>query len=332
MTIYDIAKLAGVSASSVSRVINDKPGVGQETRERIRALLEQHHYNPDENARGLSTKTNKTVGILMTVIPGLHSEHSMEGLFYMEGELARHGYHCLLVNTGVTDDEVVAAIQSVAGKRVDGVIFAGAFYAKPVVKEAIEQYLNGSPVVMSNGFLKLPNVYGVGINEAQGLESAVDFMVGKGRRKLALLIDRNRLSAPIIEKGFLRGIAGHQNEAEGWIYKNVERSTEGGNQAARRILEEHPDVDGIICAADLMAIGVLRYLQDEGIDVPGQVALMGEGNSNYAEVCRPKLTSLDTKMIDCNLGAVRTLLDVLERRNPCHQIEMYMEIVERETT
>ena len=111
MTIYDIAKLAGVSASSVSRVINDKPGVGQETRERIQALLKQHHYNLDENARGLSTKSSRTIGILMTFIPGLHTEHAIEGLFYMEGELAKHGYHCLLINTGITDEDVVASVR-----------------------------------------------------------------------------------------------------------------------------------------------------------------------------------------------------------------------------
>ena len=100
MTIYDIAKLAGVSASSVSRVINNKPGVGKETREKILALLDQYHYSLDETARGLSKKSSKTIGVLISVMPGLHSEHSIKGLFYMEGELAKHGYHCLLVNTG----------------------------------------------------------------------------------------------------------------------------------------------------------------------------------------------------------------------------------------
>ena len=150
--------------------IYDMPGVGQETRERIQALLKQYHYNLDENARGLSTKSSRTIGILMTFIPGLHTEHAIEGLFYMEGELAKHGYHCLLINTGITDEEVVASVRSVAGKRVDGVIFAGAFYAKPVVQKAIEQYLAGPPVVMSKGVLKVPSVSGRGIMEAPGLE------------------------------------------------------------------------------------------------------------------------------------------------------------------
>lgn len=332
MTIYDIAKLAGVSASSVSRVINDKPGVGQETRERIQALLKQHHYNLDENARGLSTKSSRTIGILMTFIPGLHTEHAIEGLFYMEGELAKHGYHCLLINTGITDEEVVASVRSVAGKRVDGVIFAGAFYAKPVVQKAIEQYLKGTPVVMSNGFLKLPNVYGIGINEAQGLEEAVDFLVEKGRRNLVLLLDRGRLSAPIIQRGFENGVRKYPGRIQGRIYRDVERSLKGGGQAAVRLMKEHPETDGIIAVVDLMAIGVLHQLQDMGIPVPEQISLIGEDNSNYAEICRPRLTSLDTKIIDCNLNAVRTMLDVLEARKPSHQVVMCMEIVERETT
>ncbi len=68
MTIYDIAKLAGVSASSVSRVINNKPGVGKETREKILALLDQYHYSLDETARGLSKKSSKTIGVLISVM------------------------------------------------------------------------------------------------------------------------------------------------------------------------------------------------------------------------------------------------------------------------
>lgn len=332
MTIYDIAKLAGVSASSVSRVINNKPGVGKETREKILALLDQYHYSLDETARGLSKKSSKTIGVLISVMPGLHSEHSIKGLFYMEGELANHGYHCLLVNTGTTDGEVVEAISTVAGRRVDGVILAGAFYATNVVRRAIEQYLPQCPVVMINGFLDLPNVYGVGIDETQGLEMGVDFLVRKGRSKLALFIDSRRLSAGIIRRGFENGIAKYRGAVTGIVYEDVERSLQGGRDTAALLLREHPETDGIICAVDMIAIGVLDYLQEMGIDVPGQVSLMGEDNSNYAEICKPKLTSLDTKMVESNLMAVRTLLDVLEQRPPCHRVMLYMEIAERGTT
>lgn len=332
MTIYDIAKLAGVSASSVSRVINNKPGVGKETREKILALLDQYHYSLDETARGLSKKSSKTIGVLISVMPGLHSEHSIKGLFYMEGELAKHGYHCLLVNTGTTDGEVVEAISTVAGRRVDGVILAGALYATNVVRRAIEQYLPQCPVVMINGFLDLPNVYGVGIDETQGLEMGVDFLVRKGRSKLALFIDSRRLSAGIIRRGFENGIAKYRGAVTGIVYEDVERSLQGGRDTAALLLREHPETDGIICAVDMIAIGVLDYLQEMGIDVPGQVSLMGEDNSNYAEICKPKLTSLDTKMVESNLMAVRTLLDVLEQRPPCHRVMLYMEIAERGTT
>lgn len=332
MTIYDIAKLAGVSASTVSRVINDKPGVGQETREKIRVLLEENHYSLDETARGLSKKSYKTIGILVTVVPRMHSEHSIEGLFYMEGELAKHGYHCLLINTGTQDGEVVNAISTVAGRRVDGVILAGAFYAKEVVKKAIEQYLSGCPVVIINGFLDLPNVYGVGIDEARGLEMSVDFLVKKKRKEIALLIDRKRLSAPIIKSGFKAGIQKYGEDVRGIVYEDVERSLEGGRDAVCRLLEEHPEVDGIICAVDIIAIGVLYQLQDNNIMVPQQISLMGEDNSKYAEICKPSLTSLDTKNMESNLMAVHTLLDVLECRPPCHRVMLHMEIKERETT
>lgn len=332
MTIYEIAKIAGVSASTVSRVINGKPGVGQETRERIQKLLKQYHYSLDETARGLSIKSSKTIGILISVVSGLHSEHTIRGLFHVEEELAKHGYHCLLVNTGTTENEIVEAIGTVAGRRVDGVILAGAFYAKEIVKNAIGQYLSECPVVIINGFLDLPNVYGVGIDESQGLEMSVDFLVRKGRNNIALLIDKNRLSSRIIKKSFESGIRRHKGSVRSIVYEQVDRSLKGGQETAEKMLKENPEIDAVICAADIIAIGVLYYLQDQGIQVPQQISIMGEDNSKYAEICKPRLTSLDIKMEESNLMAARTMLDILEKRNPSHRIISCMEIVERDTT
>ena len=91
MTIYDIAKIAGVSASSVSRVVNGKPGVNSATREKIQALLKEHNYVPDTNARNLVTQSNKTIGILTD---DLDTAHQMDGCHRLENELMRNGYYC----------------------------------------------------------------------------------------------------------------------------------------------------------------------------------------------------------------------------------------------
>jgi len=88
MTIYDIAKKAGVSASTVSRVINNKPGIKKETRERIQKLLEESHYSPNEAARGLVNQASKIIGIL---ISDIRTTHHTEGVYYMEREFVKLG-------------------------------------------------------------------------------------------------------------------------------------------------------------------------------------------------------------------------------------------------
>ncbi len=113
-----------------------------------------------------------------------------------------------------------------------------------MVRRAIEQYLPQCPVVMINGFLDLPNVYGVGIDETQGLEMGVDFLVRKGRSKLALFIDSRRLSAGIIRRGFENGIAKYRGAVTGIVYEDVERSLQGGRDTAALLLREHPETDG----------------------------------------------------------------------------------------
>ena len=97
MTIYDIARIAGVSASTVSRVVNNKPGIKEETRKQILALLEQYDYSPNETARGLVNKASRMIGIL---IADIRYAHHVDIAYYIEEEMGKHGYCSLILNTG----------------------------------------------------------------------------------------------------------------------------------------------------------------------------------------------------------------------------------------
>ena len=108
MTIYDIAREAGVSASTVSRVINDKPGVAKEKRARVQALLKKYQYVPNETARGLVTSSSRMIGIL---VADIRQEHHIAGAYYIAHELSGRGYSSLVMNTGSTEAERVAGIR-----------------------------------------------------------------------------------------------------------------------------------------------------------------------------------------------------------------------------
>lgn len=330
MTIYDIAEMAGVSASSVSRVVNGKPGVGRKKREIIQKLLAEYNYVPDANARSLVMQSNRTIGILTDDIETMHQ---VEGTHRVEYELMRNGYYCFVKYIGRGPDAVEKGMLDLAHHRVEGAICLGvAFKDVNKVVNAVQRHLPATPIVMAhnNSLFPLPNIYSVGADERSGIRRCVSFLAGRGRRRLALLINENRVSGPIIQEGFEAGL--RETGVDGVVFPDIPATVDGGEAFAPRLLQEYPDVDGIIASNDLLAIGVLNVLQARGIQVPAQISLMGENNSSFCEACYPRLSSLDTMIRISGIMAARTMLDVLHDSAPSNCVTLQMTIVERGTT
>lgn len=329
MTIYDIAKLAGVSASTVSRVANHKPGIKEETRRQIQELLDKYDYRPDETARGLVSQSSRMIGILITDI---RYAHHVDIAYHIEKQMEQHGYCSLILNTGLSDEKKVQAIKVLSQRRVDGAILVGSTFQCDAVKQALSSSLNTKPVVITNGYLELPNVKGVLVNEKEGIEDCVELMVKKGRTKLAFVLPNQTPSNLLKQKGFILGMTALGWKKEDlWIY-TAPTTLEDGRKVTEQILEEHPDVEGIIFGEDLSAVSAVRTLLDRNIPVPGQVAVIGVDNSRYCDICYPRLTSLNNKMVEMSFEAARILLDDLEGRKNPEKIMLFSGIVEREST
>lgn len=170
MTIYDIAEKAGVSASTVSRVINGKPGIWDATRQKVLALLEEYHYSPNDAARGLATQSSHFIGLL---IEDIRVSHHTDAVWTIEQEMMRAGYICITLSTGTTPEGKAQAIQILQQRAVDGVILIGSMFSLEDVRTSILKYLFNTPVVMINGRIDLPNVYSILIDEERGMKSLV---------------------------------------------------------------------------------------------------------------------------------------------------------------
>lgn len=329
MTIYDIAKLAGVSASSVSRVVNNKPGVNPETRKKILRLLESYNYTPNAIARGLVSQSSKTVGVLVADIRDIH--HT-DGAYHIERELSGAGYVTLIINTGHRDEEKVSAISLLSRRRVEGVVLMGSIFQCDAVKEAIRQHLSDIPVVIVNGWLDLPNVYGVITDEKAGVMTCVDHLTGTGRKKIAFVHDVPYNPSNTLKKaGYFESAAKLGLDPQAWSYE-APHTLEGGVEATRKLLAEHPDTDGIVYAIDLLAAGGLQELHAQGIAVPERIAITGINNSTYAMICSPQITSLDNKRKDASIFAARIIVDHLTgRRNP-NRVILIPELIRRQSS
>ena len=158
MTIYDIAKEAGVSASTVSRVMNGKPGIGEKTRKKIQNLLVKYNYMPNSSARSLSTSETRLIGILLEDVRNMH--HALSA-YTLEKALTARGYSGLIVNTGTEDASKARYLDLLKARNVDGAIMVGSTYQNSFIKEVIRSGLSDIPVVIANGWINLPNVYGI---------------------------------------------------------------------------------------------------------------------------------------------------------------------------
>lgn len=336
MTIYDIAREAGVSASTVSRVINNKTGIKESTRKKVQELLEKYNYTPDIAARGLVMQASKFIGIL---IEDIRVSHHTESAYVIEQEMTRQGYTCITFSTGVDSKQKAHYIEILEQRRVEGAIFIGSMFGTDEVRKSVEQHLSNIPVVVVNGTLELPNTYSVLIDEERGTEECVDLLIRKGRKQLAYLMD---MASPANEKknrGFCTGMLRNGMESAGHlIYTEIDGTTdprssvERGASETAELLRRMPDVDGILCATDMLAIGCIQELKRQHIAVPEQVAVIGVDNTLYGELCTPSLTTLDNKLGEVRLAAVNILLDVLQNRPVSHKLMLLTEIIQRESS
>ena len=326
MTIYDIAKEAGVSASTVSRVVNGKPGVKDATREKVKHLLAQYKYSPNETARGLVNQASRMIGIL---ISDIRTIHHTDGAYIIEQELVKLGYCCIIFNTGADEASKAGYIQILSQRKVEGAVMIGSAFQTAAVADAIEAYLPDVPVVIANGYLDLPNVYGVLADEKYGVSACVDMLVKKGHTKLAFIIDVHTVSNDLKLEGYKFGVERNGGEI---VVRECEPSLHGAYDATSKLMAERPDIDGIIYAVDLLAAGGARALTDLNIPVPERVAIMGIDNSIYAEICNPRLSTLDNKLLELSTASVRNLIDALQGKPVTKKMMIFSDIVERETT
>ena len=185
MTIYDIATAAGVSASTVSRVINHKSGIRKETREKIEKLIEEYNYSPNVAARGLVMQSSKMIGILLVDIRVVHH---IDNAFAIEQELAKRGYCSIIMSTGADEANIGSCIRQLEQRRVEGIALIGSMFMAKSTYHTIKTYLPNIPVVIINGYLDLPNVTGIIADEESGVKDCVALLARKGRKKIVYLI------------------------------------------------------------------------------------------------------------------------------------------------
>ena len=328
MTIYDIAKEAGVSASTVSRVVNGKAGVNAETKRRIQELLDRHHYAPNETARGLVTQNNRLIGVL---ISDIRNQHYTLGAYTVEQEFAKRGYHSLFLTTGGRMEAQAEAIRAMRQRFVTGVVLIGSTFQNAAVERAIRQYLLDTPVVMINGFLDMPNVSGIITDERAGVRELVRRFVEKGRRHLAYVNLENTPSNALKVQGFCDGLADAGIAGEPVVLHLRNKDPRCATEIHDWLLR-NPQLDGLIFSDDLLASIGGKILAAMGIPVPERMIYAGINNSVFSTVASPTITCIDNRMQEVCMLAAKRLENAMDGTLTERQTLIPPIILEREST
>jgi LacI family transcriptional regulator len=327
-TIYTIADKAKVSASTVSRVINNYPYVKKATRAKVLKLLEQCNYVPNETARSLVNQSTKMVAIL---ISDVRTTHHTDGVYFIEQEFAKYGYSCLIYNTGTDAREMSGYIQLMSQRKVEGAIFMGSVYQNEEVRKAIETYLPSTPIVLCYGFLEGSNIFGIISDEAIGICNCMKLLAGKGKKHVAFIANHITPSNLSKQAGYEQGLSMYFPDAKP-IIDIAGDEPQDIYDATQAVMRKQPETDAIVYSEDFLALCGLQGLNDLSKSVPKDVAVVGVNNSKYAKISIPALTSLDIMIYDTSLTAVRNLISIFKGEHVNKKMLICSEIVQRKST
>lgn len=325
MNIYDIAKEAGVSIATVSRVLNKRGAVKKETEDRINKILDKYGYQPSAVARGLVTKSMRTIGIITVDMRVVHYANTV---YVLEQRFSQLGYNVMVCNTGGLLSENLRYLRTMVEKNVDGLVLVGSVFGELVQSAEAMEYLKRMPVVLANGSLPLPNALSVLVDDKYGIRIATQHLLDKGHRKIYYVQDMDTNSAYRKVTGFREAMQAVGISADEVILR-CEYGLEGGKHLAEQILADKLDCTGIVFGEDLTAIGVMKELIRSGVRIPEDIAIIGYNNSEYAKVCTPELTSVDNRFEVMGEYSARLLNSLLQKNADPVDVTIRPSIVER---
>ena len=329
-TIVDVAKLAGVSVATVSRVVNANYPVKEETRTRVQDAIRELDYVPNVQARELNTRRSSTIGV---VVPGLYNMFFAQVIDGIEDYLRQDDYS-LLLNCAKNDPkQEMQCITALVSRNVSGIIVISPNTAH--IKESFyTQLVRRTPLVFINAYHYIPDVSYVGNDEALGAQEALRHLMQLGHQRILFVRGANSDSYQIKEDTFRVVMRGRGIQPDRYIVNVGEgNSAETVDDTQQVLMGALPQTDAtaVFCCNDLMGVGALNACKALNLRVPDDISVMGFDNIALARYVSPKLTTMDQNMFRLGSNAAQLLIERIEN-GPCKRITLDNVLVKREST
>ncbi len=306
MNIKQIAKAAGVSVATVSRVLNHPENVAPKTREKIQRIIEEEEYKPNWFARGLNFNTTKTIGLM---IPHMLNSMYMEVAKGVEDVAQQKDFITFMCNVEKNIEIEKNYIEQLLTRRVDGIVLMFSSLDETYIKSVEEQ---GVPVVLIGENKGAGGLNVVKVDCRLGAANMVSKLIENGHESIGILYgnDPQQESLDMLEgyKGVLK--QNGMDIKEEYI-KAVENTIEGGYLGARKMIAEKPP-RAIFTTSDEIAYGAMEAIRDNDLKVPDDIAIAGFGNSRMSNLVEPKLTTVELPLHKMGVYGARLLFDLIE--------------------
>lgn len=286
-TIYEIAEKLGVSTATVSRALNNKGYVRRELKEQILALAKEMGYVPNSLARGLVSGLTKVTALIVPDIANSFFALVARGVEDMAYE---HGYSLIICNTDGLESKERKYVRIARERQVDGIIFIGSIASKAYLRDLVQA---GVPIVIADRYVDGLNVDMVLNDNLKGAKDAVSHLIRLGHQAVAT-IRGPQDTKPGIDRyvGYVEAMQEHFLEILPEWVQDGDFKERSGYEAAKRLLALSERPTAIFASNDLMALGALTAIEEAGLRVPHDIAVVGYDDIPLASRVRPKLTTV----------------------------------------
>jgi LacI family transcriptional regulator len=328
VTIYDVAREAGVSMATVSRVVNNNPNVKPQTRKKVFEAIERLGYRPNAVARGLASKKTTTVGV---VIPDISNQIFAEVARGIEDIANMYHYNIILCNADKRKEKEIRVINTLLEKQVDGLLFMGG----TVTEEHIQAFRTASvPIVLCATTDELASIPSVDINHEDAAFDAVNNLIQNGHKHIAMISGtlQDQSNGFARYQGYKRALESAGLTVDEDYVRIGNYRYESGVDAMKYFLELSKRPTAVFAATDEMAIGAIHAIQDAGLKVPEDISVISVDNIRMASMVRPQLTTVAQPMYDIGAVSMR-LLTKLMKKETVEQSRVILphEIIQRQS-
>jgi LacI family transcriptional regulator len=305
VTIYDVAREAGVSMATVSRVLNGTAVVKEETRQKVLAAIKKLHYRPNAVARGLASKRTKTIGV---IVPDVSAPVVAEMVRGIEDIARMYQYHIILCNSDGQLEREKDLIGTMWEKQVDGLLFMSDDISQELVKTFEDAQL---PVVLVNTVDPENRIPSVNVDNRKAAYDATQYLIKEGAGRI-LFLGGPRTHLVLGEPrytGYLQAVKEHKLEP--MIHECERTDYETGLTAMKEWLGHGKQLDAVLAATDELAAAAMHACLDAGYQIPSEVKVVSFDNTRLAYMVRPELTTIVQPLYDVGAVSMRLMTKLL---------------------